>query len=66
MNIAAKIKQKREKLKMTLADAAGKIGVSPQYWCQVESGVKEPSIDQLIRMAKAVKLTVKVSVHENT
>lgn len=60
--IPALIRKYRKQKNMTLADAAGKLGISVQYWCQVETEVKQPTLDQLIRMAKVVGLDVKVSV----
>jgi transcriptional regulator with XRE-family HTH domain len=42
----------------TLADTAGRAGISPQYLSEIERGRKEPSSEMIAALAGALRLTL--------
>lgn len=58
VNIAA-IKTRREKLKMTQADAASRIGLSTQRWSDLETGRHDnPRVKTMAAVAMVLKCKV--------
>ncbi len=56
--VAARIKKARWRLGWTQADAAFKVGLTFRYFAEVERGGRNPSLDTLLAIAKALKVKV--------
>lgn len=57
-SIAARIRSKRLKAKMSQRAAAEKMGVTAVYLCYLEHGHHEPTLPLLRRIAKVLDTTV--------
>jgi putative transcriptional regulator len=53
-----KIRSLRERLGLTVEEAAKSCGLTRQGWHAVEAGSRIPRIDTLEKMAKALRVTV--------
>ena len=53
------LREERRAQDRTLADVAGRAGVSTQYLSEVERGLKDPSSEMLQAIAGALDLTVR-------
>ena len=58
MNIGNKIKQYRELNKMTQKDIAEVLGVEPGTISKYESGMIEPNIESIKKLAEIFKITI--------
>ena len=56
--VAARIKKARWHLGWTQADAAFRIGLTFRYFAEVERGRRNPSLDTLLAIARALKVKV--------
>lgn len=56
--MAARIKKARWHLGWTQADAAFRIGLTFRYFAEVERGRRNPSLDTLFAIARALKVRV--------
>ena len=57
MSISARIKKRREQLRMTQAQLARVVGVTQTAISQFESGTRKPSFDTLPRLTDALGIT---------
>ena len=53
--VAARIKKARWRLGWTQADAAFKVGLTFRYFAEIERGRRNPSLDTLFAIARALK-----------
>ncbi|MBQ9011811.1 MAG: helix-turn-helix transcriptional regulator [Bacilli bacterium] len=53
-----KIKEKRKSLRMSQDDLANKVGVSKVAICWYESGDRTPSLDNFLKLADALELSL--------
>jgi putative transcriptional regulator len=53
-----RLKQLRAKRDMSQADLAEKSGISREYIARLETGHHDPSLGTLVKLAKALKVTV--------
>ena len=58
MNLARRMKVRREALELTQEQLATATGVSPQYISLIEQGKRVPSVSSLARLAKELAVTV--------
>lgn len=56
--VAARIRKARWRLGWTQADAAFRIGITFRYFSEVERGKRNPSLDTLLAIARALKVKV--------
>jgi transcriptional regulator with XRE-family HTH domain len=56
--VAARIKKARWRLGWTQADAAFRVGLTFRYFAEVERGRRNPSLDTLLAIARALKVKV--------
>jgi transcriptional regulator with XRE-family HTH domain len=56
--VAARIRKARWRLGWTQADAAFRIGLTFRYFHEVERGHRNPSLDTLLAIARALKVKV--------
>ncbi len=56
--VAARIKKARWRLGWTQADAAFRVGLTFRYFAEVERGRRNPSLDTLLAIARALKVRV--------
>jgi transcriptional regulator with XRE-family HTH domain len=56
--LGGRIRKLREAANLTQADLADKLGVTQAYIAMLESDAREPSLDVLRRLAKALKADV--------
>lgn len=56
--VAARIKKARWRLGWTQADAAFKVGLTFRYFAEVERGRRNPTLDTLLSIARALKVKV--------
>ena len=54
--IGEKIRNAREKLRLTQKQVAKQAGVNPSYYAQIERGEVNPSIDKLQDIAEILKI----------
>jgi transcriptional regulator with XRE-family HTH domain len=57
-----KIENKRERLGLSVAEAAGKAGLSRSGWHRIIKGERTPKLQTLQAMAEAVGLKLKVEI----
>jgi transcriptional regulator with XRE-family HTH domain len=57
-----KIEQSRERLGLSVAEAAGRAGLSRSGWHRIIKGERTPKLETLQAMAKAVGLKLKVEI----
>jgi len=57
-----KIEDKRERLGLSIAEAADKAGLSRSGWHRIIKGERTPKLQTLEAMAKAVGLKLKVEI----
>tara|TARA_R100001129_G_scaffold72198_2_gene49043 strand:- start:355 stop:537 length:183 start_codon:yes stop_codon:yes gene_type:complete len=57
-----KIEQSRKRLSLSVAEAAGKAGLSRSGWHRIIKGERTPKLETLQAMAKAVGLKLKVEI----
>lgn len=60
MSLGAKIREVRQKAKLTLNDLASKTGLTASYISQVERGLIDPSISSLRRISAALEVPLYV------
>ncbi len=53
-----KIRYYREQAKMTQAELAARVGVSPEAVCQWETGATKPALSSLVKAAKTLECSV--------
>lgn len=58
LKVAARIKKARWRLGWTQADAAFRVGLTFRYFAEVERGRRNPSLDTLLAIARALKVKV--------
>lgn len=51
------VKEQRQKLGLTQAQMAERLGVSRPVYTQIETGRYEPGLNQIIRIAAALRIT---------
>ncbi len=51
-----RIRKVRKGLKLTQADVASKIGVSPSYINRIENGKRQPSMRVFVKIAKVLNV----------
>lgn len=56
--VGARLRRLRQRRGLTLADVAGRAGVSPQYLSELERGRKDPSSEVLAAVTGALDLRV--------
>lgn len=56
--VADRIKKARWRLGWTQADAAFRVGLTFRYFAEVERGRRNPSLDTLLAIARALKVKV--------
>jgi putative transcriptional regulator len=61
-----RIKEEREKAKLTQEELAEKVGITRAYLSQLENNHKEPSIKLLTQIAKALNISIKKLICERT
>lgn len=66
MNIGSKIKEYRESKKMTQKEIAQILGVEPGTISKYESGMIEPNIESLKKLAETFEITVDELISENS
>lgn len=59
IKVGQKIKQLRTELKLTQEDLAFKVGVDRSYMGFLERGEKNPTLSTLIKVARALKVSLK-------
>lgn len=57
-----KIENKRKRLGLSIAEAAGKAGLSRSGWHRIIKGERTPKLETLQAMAEAVGLKLKVEI----
>ncbi len=57
-----KIEDKRERLGLSIAEAADKAGLSRSGWHRIIKGERTPRLETLQAMAKAVGLKLKIGI----
>jgi len=57
-----KIENKRQRLGLSVAEAAGKAGLSRSGWHRIIKGQRVPKLQTLQAMAKAVGLKLKIGI----
>lgn len=57
-----KIEQRRERLGLSVAEAAGKAGLSRSGWHRITKGERVPKLQTLQAMARAVGLKLKIGI----
>ncbi len=60
MSLGAKIREVRQKAKLTLNDLASKTGLTASYISQVERGLIDPSISSLRRISAVLEVPLYV------
>lgn len=58
MNLAKNIKTLREQKELTQKEVAAKLGLGYTNYNKIETGVREPSVKELQKLAKLYRLTV--------
>jgi transcriptional regulator with XRE-family HTH domain len=58
MNLAKRIRERRETLELTQEQLARAIGLSPQYISLIEQDKRVPSVSSLARLAEELGVTV--------
>ena len=59
IKVGQKIKQLRTELKFTQEDLAFKVGVDRSYMGFLERGEKNPTLSTLVKVARALKVSLK-------
>ncbi|MEU8895849.1 helix-turn-helix transcriptional regulator [Nocardia sp. NPDC048505] len=62
--LGQRLRALRQEQRETLAETAGRAGVSPQYLSEVERGLKEPSSEMIAAMAGALGRSVGGLIHQ--
>ncbi|MEV6279704.1 helix-turn-helix domain-containing protein [Nocardia sp. NPDC051832] len=62
--LGQRLRALRQEQRETLAETAGRAGVSPQYLSEVERGLKEPSSEMVAAMAGALGTSLGGLVHQ--
>lgn len=60
--LMAEVKKRREELGLTGRQAAEKAGIDQSTWWQFENGGRQPTIDSLQAMAKALGGKLKIEI----
>lgn len=63
MNIGENIKKLREKHGLTQRDVAGEIFISVQMLSAIETGIKQPSLNVALALARLFKTSVETLVY---
>lgn len=58
LRVAARIQRARWRLGWTQADAAHRVGLTFRYFAEVERGRRNPTLDTLLAIARALKVKV--------
>lgn len=58
MRVEILLKEKRKERNLTLAQLSDKTGISTTHINDIENNIKEPSISMMIRIAKALDLSI--------
>jgi len=58
MDIGSKIKELRQKMKMSRKDFSQAAGISASYLSEIERGLKRPTVDIILKISKAFNLKV--------
>ena len=58
MDIGAKIKEMRQKMKMSRKEFAKAAGISASYLSEIERGLKRPTVDIILKISKAFNLKI--------
>ena len=64
-NIGKKIKQERETLKLTQKELAQRAGIDFRFLGNIERGVSKPSVDTLVKIARALDMPLDILVAEH-
>lgn len=62
--LGQRLRALRQEQRETLAETAGRAGVSPQYLSEVERGLKEPSSEMVAAMAGALGTSLSGLIHQ--
>nr|WP_194815479.1 helix-turn-helix transcriptional regulator [Nocardia sp. XZ_19_385] len=62
--LGQRLRTLRQEQRETLAETAGRAGVSPQYLSEVERGLKEPSSEMVAAMAGALGTSLGGLIHQ--
>ncbi|MGW0248655.1 helix-turn-helix domain-containing protein [Nocardia goodfellowii] len=62
--LGQRLRALRQEQRETLAETAGRAGVSPQYLSEVERGLKEPSSEMIAAMAGALDVPLGGLIHQ--
>lgn len=62
-DIGKKLRTAREKLQLTQAEVADKAGISVTYYAMLERGEKNPTINVIEDIAKALKIKASDLLH---
>ncbi len=62
--VAANLKRRRLELELTQTQVADKAGCSAAYVSMLEHGKRNPHLDKLHRIEKALKMPIASSLHE--
>lgn len=63
-NIGKKIKEERETLKLTQKELAQRAGIDFRFLGNIERGVSKPSVDTLVKIARALDMPLDILVAE--
>lgn len=58
MDIGAKIREMRQKMKMSRKAFSQATGISASYLSEIERGIKRPTVDIILKISKAFNLKV--------
>ena len=58
MRVEILLKEKRKERNLTLAQLSDKTGISTTHINDIENNIKEPSLSMMIRIAKALDLSI--------
>jgi transcriptional regulator with XRE-family HTH domain len=50
------VRELRERRKLTQADVAARVGITPSYLWQIETGKRNPTLAVVVRLARALDL----------
>lgn len=64
-NIGKKIKEERETLKLTQKELAQRAGIDFRFLGNIERGVSKPSVDTLVKIARALDMPLDILVAEH-
>jgi len=65
LKLGTKVKMLRETIGFSQAELAAKVGVTQGFISHVESGIREPTLDTLRKIASALGTTVSFLLDDN-